>query len=232
MTAEGFGILHLGTSAPEAAVQAAWSGCTANVIVFLFTLVLFILNFGNFLHLLPEALSCIFRSKPNIGLEHNIHSSAERNTTAWVLMPAFAMIADRYRLYNPSFLSWLPYGWSLLATALVILAFIACRYIFYPFRPHDLRGDVSKAAHNVLYTCFIGMMCVVLPTACITLMVHTPDGVARNILLYEIAFFFLLSVIRTAQFLARQCSVFSTFSYLCALELIPAALVTVSAWII
>jgi len=228
MAAGEFGILHLGTEAPEATVQAGWMGCSANAIVLLVTVVLFIINFGSFLHLLPELLSCLFRSKPNIGLEHNIHSSAERNVTAWILLPAFAMVADRYRLYNPSFLEWLPNGWSLATTVLVILFFLGLRYLWFPFRPHVLHGDISKAAHNALYTCFVGMMCVVIPTACVTVLTGVPDNIAKAIILYETAFFFLLSVIRTIQFLSRQCSGFSTFLYLCALELVPAALIVTS----
>lgn len=230
MAAEGFGILHLGTTTPDSiAVQTGWTGCTVNAIVLLITLILFTVNFRGLIHLLPEVLNCILRAKPNIGLEHNLHSSAERNATAWIMMPAFAMIADRYHLYNPSFIEWLPYGWSLAATFIVIFIALGSRYIFYPLRPNNLRGDVSKAAHNTLYTCFVGMMLFVIPTACITLAVHTPDAVAKAIILYEIALFFLLSVIRTTQFLSRQCSVFSTFSYLCALELVPAAILIASA---
>ena len=46
---------------------------------------------------------------------------------------------------------------------------------------------------------------------------------ARNNLLWEIAVFYIFSQIRSSQFLAASGMGFTTFLYLCALELLPAA---------
>ena len=228
MGTDEFGILHLGQTFPDASA-ACWTDCTFNAVALLAAILIFTVNLGNFLHILPEILSCMLRSKPMIALEHNIHSRFERSVTAWALIPMFAIIADRYRLYDAAFIERLPYGWSLPVTILLILGFVLCRYIFFPFRPRTLRGDISRASHCALFTCFVGMMLLMIPTACVMLALHIPDDTARVILLYETGAFFLLSIIRTAQFLSRQCSVFSTILYLCALELMPAALVVASA---
>lgn len=211
-----------------AALPEGWFGCTGNAIFFFITLVLFIINLGNFLNLLPEVLSCILRSRPNIGLEHNLRSSSKRDATVLCMLPAFTMIACRFKLYAPSFVGLVPEDWTLTVVLLTFIAITASRYIFYPLRPRELHGDESKAAHNALYTCFIGMMCLMIPTVCILLAAHVPDNAARVILLCETAVFFLLSIIRTCFFLLRHSSVFSTILYLCALELIPAVLAIVS----
>ncbi len=55
-------------------------------------------------------------------------------------------------------------------------------------------------------------------------LVHAGEGFIRTLLLWEAAVVWLLAILRSGQFLSAFCNVFSTFLYLCALEMIPAAL--------
>ena len=85
-------------------------------------------------------------------------------------------------------------------------------------------GEESDTLHHAPYNFFILLTILMLTSVGILTLVHGREEFIRKLLLWETAVVWLLAVIRSGQFLGSFCNVFSTFLYLCALELIPAAL--------
>ena len=232
MTADDFGTLHLPLSPDDIVTTATLStDWLPNRILMVVSAVLAILVLKDYIRLMPTLLACLTRVNPNISLEHNYHTAGERNTCAWVLLVPFVLLIDRFHLYNPSFMDRLPFGMSIPVILAAIAAFNILHFLFLPLRPVKLHGDISKAAHMCIYTCFIPAVSAMLLTLGAMLVFNCSESAIRHVLLLELAVFYLLSTVMTGRILARQCSVLPTFLYLCALEIIPAVLIVASCLI-
>lgn len=226
---DSFGQLHLPQTAPQdVAGTFVWSECNVNIVLVLVSVVLVLLCLKDFVRLMPTLFSCLFRTRPNIELEHHFHTSRERNICALAFLIPFALTVDRFRLYHPSFFDRIPPEWSAAAVLGAAAAFLILRYLFYPLRPYQLHGDESKAAHFFLFTCFTLLVPVMLLSVGGMLISGAQDSAVRSVLIAETAIFYFISIIRTGRFLALQCSGLTTILYLCALEIIPAAIVVIS----
>ena len=224
-----FGQLHLPQTAPQEVAEAfVWSECPLNTILVLMSVVFVLTVLRDFIRLLPTLSACMFRTRPNIELEHNFHTSRERDICSLAFLIPFILIVDRFRLYHPSIFDRIQPEWSSVAVMGAVIVFIVLRYIFYPIRPDQLHGDESKAAHCFLFTCFTLLVPLMLLSIGAMLVFNAPEDAVRSVLLVEIAIFYFISIIKTGQFLAGQCSGLSTILYLCALEIIPATFAVVS----
>ena len=229
MISDDFGTLHLPmTPGDEGAVTLLWSDYPVNVIAILISAVLILLILRNYISLFPTLTACLFRPNPNISLEHNFHTARERSNFAWAMLLPFAILVDRFNLYKPSFLGKIPPEWSLVSVFGVIAAFVAVRFLLFPLRPVRLHGDESKAAHLNLFTNFSVLVPTMILSFGIMHVLHAQEPTIRTVLLLETGLFYFLSIILTGRILARQCSALPTFLYLCALEIIPAALIIAS----
>ena len=226
---ETFGQLHLPTTAPQEAAGAfVWSECTVNAVLVLVAVVPVLLVLKDFIRLLPTLCSCMFRTRPNIELEHNFHTSRERDVCSLAFLLPFILIVDRFKLFHPSFFDRISPEWSVSAVLGAVAVFLILRYFFFPIRPNQLHGDEAKAAHCFLFTCFVLLVPLMLMTVGAMLALGAQDNAIRDVLLVEIGVFYLISIIRTGQFLTGQCSALPTILYLCALEIIPATFAVVS----
>lgn len=224
-----FGQLHLPQTAPQEASDVfVWAESTPNIILVLVSTALVLIVLKVYFKLFPTLLSCFLKTRPNIELEKNFHSSATRSICSAAFLLPFILMVDRFRLYSPSLLGKVAPGWSVAAIFGVVVAFLFLRFVFYPIRPNELRGDESKAAHCFLFTCFTVMVPVMLLSLGGMLVFNVEETVIRYVLLGEIALFYFISIVRTGLFLGIQCSALGTISYLCALEIIPAVLVVIS----
>lgn len=229
MATDGFGTLHLpATPAEIAGMEPSWSDCTVNVIVTLVAVILFVINLKDYLRQLPALSGCLFRARPNVSLEHSIHSSTERSLTALTLSLPFLLMVDRFGLYRPSFIDTLEPQWTIASRAAVLAAFVIIRWLISLLRPSKLNGDESAAAVNVLFTSFIPLVTVMLVSLGTMLIFKVPDDSIRIVLLAETAAFYLAFLLVSGRIMALRCSALQTFLYLCALDIIPAALIVAS----
>ncbi len=226
---DNFGQLHLPQTAPqEASGVFVWADSIPNIILVLVSAALVLTVLKTYFRLFPTLLTCLLKTRPNIELEKNFHTSAGRSICCAAFLLPFVLMVDRFRLYSPSLLGKVPPEWSVAVLFGVTVIFFLLRFIFYPIRPNELQGDESKAAHCFLFTCFDVMVPVMLVSLGGMLVFNVEETVIRYVLLGETAFFYLISIVRTGVFLGIQCSVLGTILYLCALEIIPAALVVIS----
>lgn len=231
MTGELFrsGRLLLPDVPPEAAQAVTDSTVVfAPILTILFT-VMAIFLLPRFLHLLPFLSDSVFRARGSTALENSVRVSRDRNVVALLFIIPELLLVYRYRLYNPAFLSDLPEGWRLLALACVLLAFLLVRLSIYLWLKPRRRDDNFQTAHRAGYTLFILLMLLVLPTVGILMIIGCNDLIIRHFIYAETGAVYLLFLFKRAQILSLSCNLLTTFLYLCALEILPTALLVVSA---
>ena len=203
----------------------AWGGILTNQLLAVLAVILLVAALPDFFRLLPDLLYSFDRSRGAAALEHSIGQARTRNLIALACALPFCLIADRYALWRPDFWQAVPAAWSAPAALGGMAAFLLVREFFYLLaRPRRLSGEESDTLHHAPYNFFILLTILMLTSVGILTLVHGREEFIRKLLLWETAVVWLLAVIRSGQFLGTFCNVFSTFLYLCALELIPAAL--------
>ena len=106
----------------------------------------------------------------------------------------------------------------------VFINYIIFLFILFTFfKPHKMSAEAGTTVHRILFTFSITLGIIALATTGIMLIFNAPDTAIRNALLWETGIIWFLSLIRTGQILGTSCRGFSTFLYLCAFEIVPAA---------
>ncbi|EJW95344.1 membrane protein [gut metagenome] len=176
----------------------------------------------------PLCLSCLLRWKENINIEHSVKSARDRNTFAWLMFLPFCLILYRYAPC-PEYLIQAGSVIRLIAVSAVVLLFLFIRKILSKIiSPKKADSKILKAAYCSIYNIFpIAMTVMLLSLAGMNL---TGIGIAavKNVLLCEGIFFYTVFLLRKVQIFTNLCSVFVAILYLCALELIPTALLVAS----
>lgn len=211
--------------AVEAVVGAAWSDLLLNRILVCVCAVVILLLFNRLAGLVPSLAESLSRWRGNENLEHSMSLRRTRNAAAVVMFFPLCLVFDRYVPPRPSFASSLSPEYSVLASILLPAAFLLLRWLFsLPSRPSGMSRENYMAARHTLFNYMIVLSAVATLTAFALNLAGAGDGATATVILAESAFFYLLSLIREGQIFAAHCSGFSTFLYLCRLEIIPAGM--------
>lgn len=209
---------------------ALWSGCLFNRIAIAVAIVAVMVDIQDMFDLVPSFKDCLVRARGNIGLEHTVSLARSRNMCAWVMAIPFCLVADRFGLYCSRWMQALPAGWSLAAVMGLLLFFVLLdSLVFLLMRPKRLGGEVAQAVKRCTYTYFIIMTVLILVTVGILALVGAPDLLVRKVIYWEMAGFFLFSLLRSGQILAARFSGLSTILYLCGLKILPVAVIVAGA---
>lgn len=201
-----------------------WRDLLSTRILAVVAIILLLINLPDLFRLIPHLLYSYDRPRGAADLEHSLGLARTRNYTALCYALPFCLIADRYSLMQPRWLSALPAEWHAPATLGLFVAFLLLRALaYFLWRPHRLRGEQYATLQHIPYNIFILLVAVMLVTVSLLMVFRSPDATVRTVLLWEIAVFYVFSQIRSSQFLAASGMGFATFLYLCALELLPAA---------
>lgn len=204
--------------------QVEWGSLLSDKIMVVAAILLILLNLPNFFKIAASVIECMRIARANSTLEHSYNQATIRNRTAWTQLIPLALLADRFDLIHPAFYDKVPMVWHAPMTLGIILAYLLVRLIMRLFlMPRRVSSETSDTAHRILFTMAIALSAVALCTTGIMLVAGASDSSIRSVLIWETALLFFLSLIRTGQILGSQCHGFSTFLYLCALEMIPAA---------
>jgi hypothetical protein len=226
------GKLLLETTPPEASAPAAEpSAWLLNLLLVVFV-VLGIATLKRFLQVLPYMADSYLRVRGSAALEGSIRVSQDRNLVALVLTIPAVLLVYRYKLYNPELFQELDPNFRLAGVALVLLAYSLLRHFFYLWLRPRRRIDTFRQAHRVGYTYFILLMSVLLVTVGLLSLIGLDETIVRWVLYGLTGFIFLLFLFRCAQILSLSCNPLRTFLYLCALEILPAGLLVVSALVL
>lgn len=218
-------------SAGEVAV--ATEGIPVLVSVYIGISVLFlILLIRPFLGLLPSLGDSLFRARGSTALENSVRLSRDRVLISMALILPLALLVYRYRLYDPDFFQgWSGNGRLALITG-VLAGYQLLRWLFYVWLRPRRRYDFYQLSYRSGFTFFILLMLLLLPTAGILFLFGANDFTVRTFLYVEIAVVYAGFLLRRMQILSLSYSQLLTFLYLCGLELIPSALLVVSAVIL
>ena len=199
-----------------------------NIIMVVFVAVALAL-LPTFFHFAPYLADAVFRARGSEALEFSVKVTRERNMFAYILLIPAVLIMSRYRLYDPSFMAQFEGAWHLLACAVVLGIYLLIRLIIYLILKPRRRFEYFRLAHRAIFTFFIILMLIALPTIGLLTIVDANDVIIRSVLYGLLVVVYFVFLIRRAQILSLSCGGFTVFLYLCALEIIPTAALVVSA---
>ena len=196
------------------------------VVVFV---VLAIVVMKRFLQVLPFLLDSMFRARGSSALEGSVRVSHDRNLIALVLLIPAVVAAYRFRLWDPSFLERFSPDARFGLVAAAIVAFLLLRYLLHLWLKPRRHADSWWLGYRTGHTWFILLMLLMLPTVGILDLVNVNDFTVKWFIIIELGLVYALFLFRKAQILALSCNPLLTFLYLCALEILPASMLVVSA---
>ena len=223
------GQLLLPDTPPEAVAAAGEGLSLAASLLVAVSVLLFLLALRSFLNVLPYLSDSILRARGSAALENSVRVSRDRNIVAAVFLIPAILLVYRYRLVDVAWFGTLSPDMRLVAVAGVFVGYLVIRFLLYRWLRPRRRYDDYQMAYRAGYTFFILLMMLALATVGVCYVLGVPDETVKTILLVETGVTFLLYFFRKGQILSLSCKPLTTFLYLCALELLPAALVVVPA---
>ncbi len=225
------GILEMSTSpvaAPDKA--AAWGDLLTNRIAVGVSVMFMLLLLKDMIRLAPSLLFSLDRARGSVSLEHNVSLARMRNSVALAFVLPFSLLLDRFEVYSPDFWTAVPPMWSAAATLGIVLSYALLRVVMHVFiRPKRLGQTARTSCRKCAYDFFIAMTVFTLAGVGALTLTGVGDEIIRMVILLIITSFFLFFLLREGQILNSTCSHFSTFLYLCGLEIPPAVAVVASA---
>ena len=192
------------------------------------SVVIGLLSLKSFLRQYPTFIRCISRWKAAFSLQHSLGDARDRDILAFICLLPFAIIIDKYSVYDATYLNAIP---ELLRIPFIIgLAILLAllRRMFGPTHRRFHREQVLTSVRS-MYTHFIVLVTFLIGTVLLLEAFNCSLPVIKVLCVIEIALMELISMTHTAQILNSFCHGFETFLYLWALEIIPTALIVVSA---
>ncbi|MBR1926644.1 MAG: hypothetical protein IJ840_02670 [Bacteroidales bacterium] len=198
-------------------------------LVVFFTL-LFLLNLKSFLKIIPSLWDCVVRWKGNLDLENSIQLCRSRNWIAAILFLPMCMLVYAFGLYTPGFVVNLPPSLQLAAVAGVFLVYLALRtFLNWQLEMHNYGTSVFTAANRSFYNYCIILFFLLFLSGGVLSVVFRDGRLVRTIMLWETGLTYAVYIFRRGQIFASCRDPFSTFLYLCSLELLPTAALVISA---
>jgi len=230
MTFEIPGELHLRTGEGLSAETVTPMVPEADSILIIITCMVFLILAGDIFELAPALKYSISRWRGGISMEHSIKTARIRNLIALACLLPASLVANMFDLYSPRFIDRLPANLHTPAIAGVLILTAVLRRLLIP------HGRFTREAYMTLlhtaFNHFILFSFSATITALILSAFNVPDTAVRMVLLVETAIIWLLSATHCAQFLASICKGFTTFLYLCGLEMVPAGFLVFSALVL
>ena len=207
-----------------------WQAEPVNSTVSVFFIVLVMLNIRNFMEVVPAAAQALLRWRANFKLESSVHLARARNICAVLCGIPFCMSANRYAFYDPEYLSAVPSWATMPITVAVGLGYFLLRFFLaWQLEPRSRNREAYRVSNRAYYSMFVLQAMAILLTGMLLSMFGMDAVIIRRLYWVELAFFYGVFLIRKCQILSTFCNPFTTFLYLCALELLPTGLLAASA---
>lgn len=196
----------------------------------LISLFIVLLLLKRLVNVYPSLLACLLRGKECFNLEASVKLARDRDIIALAMIVPFCLVAFRFGLYRPHFLDGMGENSVLGVYVGLFAAYAVLRYaamlLFHPRRvPQKTYGTANKAA----FTFFNVLTLTLLAIGGIMDLLNADEMSVRNVMLWVSGCIYLLFLLRKAQIFNTSCSIFASFLYLCALEIIPTGILVVSA---
>lgn len=223
--------LQLETHPAEHPVQdRPWQAEPLNSTASVFFIILVMLNIRNFMEVVPAAAQAMWRWRANYKLESSVHLARARNICAVLCCIPFCLSANRYAFYAPDYLSAFPPWAALLVTVAVGLGYYLLRlFLAWQLQPRSRDLEAYRVANRAYFSMFVLQTIAILLTGMLLSMFGIDAVIIRQLFWIELALFYGVFLIRKCQILSTFCNPFTTFLYLCSLELLPTASLVLSA---
>lgn len=207
-----------------------WSDYPLNaVMTALFTL-LVLVTLKNFLNIAHDLFDSLSRWKASLNIEASVQKMEDRNLLGYIYIIPVAMIADRYSFIPAKLATQVPVNWHCLVPLGAIVVWLLLKHLVYRIIAIKVRRvETFRIAHKSFYNYWILAALLMIVTAGIMSLAHTPEPLGRQILMYELGGMYLLGILRESQILSSAYSPIAVFLYLCALELIPSGALVAAA---
>ena len=116
-----------------------------------------------FAAIFPSLMACIIRWKESVNLESSVKHSLDRDMLAIAMVLPFCLVADRFGLYAPAFMSGIDPSIRLALTIGIFIGYILIRTLISKMvRPHKMEPKTYRTAERASF-----------PTNCPTKMAST-----------------------------------------------------------
>ena len=194
-----------------------------------FTL-LFLLNMRSLIKVTPSLADCVMRWKGNMDLEDSIQLSRSRNWIAAILFVPFCMLVYSHDLYSPDIIRHFSPVLRLAVITGVLAIYLLLRaFLNWQLEMHHYHTKTFTAANRSFYSFAIILFFLVFFIGGLTRALSGDEALTRKVLTWTMAVSYLFFIIRRGQIFASACNPFTTFLYLCSLELLPTAALVLSA---
>lgn len=194
-----------------------------------FTL-LFLLNIRSLLKIAPSLWDCVLRWKGNMDLEDSLQLFRSRNWVAAILFIPLCMVVYSHDLYSPDLVRDLPPVLRLAAVTGAMLIYLLLRtFLNWQLEMHSYGTKTFTAANRSFYNYAIILFFLLFFVGALAKALTGDGGITRTILLWILALTYILYIFRRGQIFASACNPFTTFLYLCSLEILPTAALVLSA---
>ena len=188
-----------------------------------FTL-LFLLNLRSLLKVAPSLADCVMRWKGNLDLEDSIQLSRSRNWIAAILFIPLCMVVYAYDLFNPDIIKDLTPVLRLAVVTGVMVAYLLLRaFLNWQLEMHNYHSKTFTAANHSFYNYAIILFFLLFITGAVANAFSDDTELTRRLLIWVSGLSYFFYIIRRGQIFSSACNPFSTFLYLCSLELLPTA---------
>ena len=199
-------------------------------ILALISLLIVITLLKRLVNIFPSLMACMIRLKENFNIQLSLKTRTDRDLISAAMYIPFCLLVYRFRLYSPSFMDGFTDNGRLGLTIGIISTYmllrIACRYIF---RMHSTSETTYKSASDSARTYFAVLTILLLAIGSIFTFAGVHTNTTKTAMIWISGGIYTLFIIRKTQIFHSSCSFFTSFLYLCALEILPTGVLITSA---
>lgn len=186
-----------------------WTDSPFYKILVAVTIILFLANLKNLYYCLPDSLKACFRTKTALLIETRPSLRKSRSLSAYISILIIAVILSK------------------LGYSAYVAVFIISREVIYLLSRIKTKNPELKYAHSCILNFYIPLALISFASYGIMYLCSSKEETIGTVLLYIGCAVWLMVLHRERQFFKLFCSSFSSFLYLCALEILPIALTVV-----
>lgn len=195
--------------------ELSWMADPVNSLLVLLSAVVLFCDIKDIFVIWRPLVPALLRWKPMVALEHNMQLARTRNRLAVLFVLPVCLCLDYVSLTE------LP----LPAIVAILTGFALLRLLMFTvLKRKRITYEYWTAARHSMYSVFVALAMLMLLSASL-LNFLVPKEIVVIVYFAEIAFAYLISLVRELQILSSQCGALRGFLYLCGLELLPASAV-------
>ncbi len=183
-----------------------------------------------FVKLLPELMGSLFSNSVAIRVEDKCRMSRARNQLFILSILPLCILFWVSGIYAPRWISTLHAPFDLLSVCGVFLAYCLLRTLLVHALPVPKIRSLAYASFCGLPRTFaVLLLALLFPTVLVLDLSGCPEDVAKYVICGLMVFLYVVFLIRRFKIFASEGCFLQAISYLCALEIVPTTLLTVSA---